>query len=291
MVSIITPSLNQGHFIGDALASVHCQQGVEVEHLVVDGGSRDETVAVVQAHARRHPSRLHWLSEPDGGQAEAVNKGLRLAQGEILGWLNADDAYLLRSTLREVVAAFNRYPETDVIYGDGVLISVDNQLLKVLCMPPFSRARLARRCCLLQPAVFWRRHVSDAHQLDTTLALAMDYEFWLRLSTRYRFRHVPRPWAADRNYPARRSLLRRADLDAETCALQTRHPAPPWPAWRRAAETLLVKWPDLARGLGWVPWLYAARRRLALPLGFGPLGAMVRNQLFRRVEELADAPA
>jgi glycosyltransferase involved in cell wall biosynthesis len=289
--SIVTPSLNQGHFIGDAIRSVLRQVEPAVEHLIVDGRSSDDTAAVVADYARRYPTRLHWLSEPDAGQADAVNKGLALARGDIVGWLNADDAYLLPTTLREVRAAFRRFPQADLVYGDGVLMSADYRVLKVLCMPAFSQARLRRRNCLLQPAVFWRRHVSQRERLDPTLLLAADYEYWLRLAQRYEFRHVRRPWAADRHYAARRSHALRAQMQAEDRSLQARYPTPRLGAWRRVAETALVKWPDLARGLLWLPRFYAARHRLTLPLRFGRPARTVRDQLFARVEELAETAA
>src|SRR5688572_1037654 len=89
LVSIVTPSLNQGRYLDEAIRSVQGQDYPRLEHVVVDGGSTDETLDVL----RRHP-HLRWVSEPDGGQSDAVNKGFRLARGEIFGWLNADDYYL-----------------------------------------------------------------------------------------------------------------------------------------------------------------------------------------------------
>ena len=110
LVSIVTPSLNQGRFIEDTIRSVLGQDYPRIEYLVVDGGSTDETLDVLA----RHDRALRWLSRPERGQAAAVNKGLRMATGEILGWLNSDDVYE-PSAVSTAVAYLREHPEAALV--------------------------------------------------------------------------------------------------------------------------------------------------------------------------------
>src|SRR5688572_3449685 len=114
LVSIVTPSLNQGRFIEDTVKSVLGQDYSPIEYLVVDGGSTDGTLAVL----RRYDGALRLISEPDSGQAAAINKGLRATSGEILGWLNSDDVYE-PSAVSAAVAYLREHPETAMVYGDA----------------------------------------------------------------------------------------------------------------------------------------------------------------------------
>jgi hypothetical protein len=118
LISIVTPSFNQGKFLGATINSVLAQEYPKLEYIVQDGGSRDGTVKVLEEFSG---SLSHWESAPDGGQANAVNLGLRRATGEILGWLNSDDL-LLPGSLAYVAAFFERHPEVDVVYENRILI-------------------------------------------------------------------------------------------------------------------------------------------------------------------------
>ncbi|MCK4733699.1 MAG: glycosyltransferase, partial [Methanophagales archaeon] len=115
LVSIITPSYNQGRFIEDALLSVKNQDYPNIEHIIVDGGSIDNTLEILRKYENEY--NLRWISEPDEGQSGAVNNGFRMAKGEIIGWVNSDDGYFDVSAISSVVKYFDKYKGADVIYG------------------------------------------------------------------------------------------------------------------------------------------------------------------------------
>lgn len=178
--SIITPSFNQGRFIKATLDSILQQDYPHVESLVMDGGSTDDTRAVLQAYG---DPRLTWVSEADGGQADAINKGLRRAQGDILAYLNSDDIYL-PGALRTVADYFAAHPQAAVVYGDcvGIDINGDSLGLTLRGQPAHLETFLVKRTYVPQPSAFWRREVTEAIGLfDDGLHYAMDRDYWVRM--------------------------------------------------------------------------------------------------------------
>jgi glycosyltransferase involved in cell wall biosynthesis len=202
-VSIVTPSLQQGQFLERALQSVWQQNrgnlAGEIEHIVMDGGSTDGTVAILE----RWRDRISFSTGPDGGQSAAINAGLAMAGGEILAYLNSDDVYY-EGAVSAAVAAFDADPSIDVVYGDGDLIDCDDRFLDRYPTEKWSPERLKLICFLCQPAVFFRRRVLEQFgPFDAKLNYCMDYEYWLRLAGRgVRFAHIPVKLAASRIHPA-----------------------------------------------------------------------------------------
>ena len=202
LVSILTPSFDQGRFLRDCLDSVARQTYECVEHVVVDGGSTDGTLAVLEST----DGAVRWISEPDRGQADAVNKAFEASTGEIVGWVNSDDGLFAVDTVARVVAAFARHPDADVVYGDAALVDERGWILR------HHRSRwptgsLPLASPLVQPAVFFRRLAIDPDEplLRVELHRFLDYELWLRLRKRgVRFVHLPAVLAVDRDHPQRK---------------------------------------------------------------------------------------
>jgi glycosyltransferase involved in cell wall biosynthesis len=213
LVSVVTPSYNQRRFVRDTLDSVRRQTYDSVEHVVVDGESTDGTVDFLREYDY---DGLRWRSEPDDGQADAINTGFDRASGDVVGWLNSDDVYLDTGTLGRVVEHFER-TEADVIYGNVAVVDAESVVRKLHLVPSFDRGRLLRYCFVDQPAVFFRAEVLEDERLDPAYEHAMDYEFWLRLSERFEFRHVPDLLAGDRNHANRKIVA-----DSETTARESR---------------------------------------------------------------------
>ncbi len=197
LVSIVTPSYNQGEFIEDTLLSVKNQTYPNLEHIVVDGGSTDNTLDILREHENKYS--LKWISEPDDGQSDAINKGFDMAKGHIIGWLNSDDVYFYKNTISFVVNKFIEYKKLDVLYGDVVNINRENEIMRVKKAFDWDYERLLRGRSLQQPAVFFKKHVIKKNSL-ANIKLAMDHEFWLRLGKKYRFSHINKILAGDRIY-------------------------------------------------------------------------------------------
>lgn len=179
-ISVVTPSFNQGEFIERTLQSVLTQDlaAYELEYVVMDGGSKDQTVDILE----RYSSQITWKSEPDRGQAHAVNKGLQATNGEIIGWLNSDDIYY-PGTLKKICDFFAMHPDVDVVYGDANFIDRDDKITGLYPTEDWGLARFKSRCYISQPATFFRRSAVVKHGLlDESLHFCMDYEYWLRLA-------------------------------------------------------------------------------------------------------------
>jgi glycosyltransferase involved in cell wall biosynthesis len=200
-ISVVTPSFNQAGFIARTVESVRAQQYPDLEHLVVDGLSTDDTLSVLAPYA----DDLHITSEADSGQTEAINKGLRRAQNDIICWLNSDD-YLLPGALHTVGRFFADHPDVAWVTGDAVIVDESDRPIQpaVRAYKRVLRALgpsvyLGMTNAIVQPATFWRR---DAHErlgyLDESLHYTMDYDWWLRLRELGRPGTIKRPLAAFR---------------------------------------------------------------------------------------------
>ena len=190
--SVVVPSLNQAPFIAEGVRSVLDQTGdFEVECIVIDGGSTDGSVDILRdIAASRLPAgrALHWVSEPDRGQADAINKGFRSATGEILAYLNCDDRYR-PDTIQRVAEALRLAPQAAwltsycrVVDAEGNEIQRGVTAYRNFWLRRYSYTALRMLNFVAQPATFWRRSAAaQAGPFDETLSYTMDYDYWLRL--------------------------------------------------------------------------------------------------------------
>jgi glycosyltransferase involved in cell wall biosynthesis len=211
MISIVTPSFNQAAFILEALQSIQIQDYSSYEHLIIDGLSTDGTVDLLEglSNASRD-SRMHWLSEKDKGQSEALNKGFRRAKGDIIGWLNSDDRYL-PGCFAKIVQAFEQNPTVDIIYGDYRVVDESGGLIRIKREIDFSKFILRYHRVLYIPttATFFRSRIfREDNWLEESLEYAMDLEFFIRLAAKgYHFKHISEVLADFRLQP-----------DSKTCS-------------------------------------------------------------------------
>ncbi len=212
LVSVVTPSFQQGSFIERTLESVRRQSHAPIEHIVMDGGSTDGTVEIL----RRWSDRVTFSSGADGGQTAAINAGLARSRGEIVAYLNSDDVYL-DGAVAAAVAAFEADPAADVVYGEAEYIDADDRVTGPYPTEEWSPERLKLICFLCQPAVFLRRRVLERFGgFDERLRYCMDYEYWLRLAAGgARFVHVPIKLAGSRLHASSKTVARTRDAHAE----------------------------------------------------------------------------
>jgi len=222
LVSVVVPSYNQGQFIEDTLKSILGQHYPRIEIIVVDGASTDGTLSVL----KRYRDRITFISEPDNGQSEAINKGFRMANGDIVAWLNSDDIYPVRAAVGQMVDAFHRWPYADLIYGDFIEIDTNNRVVKYHRRPAFSIKRLLRVGYISQPATFFRRRVIERMSICEDLQYAMDLEYWLRA---YKFgfliKHVRFPIAGERLHSEAKCVKATADMADEAWSIRKEYGA------------------------------------------------------------------
>lgn len=257
--SIVTPNYNYGRFLKKALESVLAQADApgapEIEHIVIDGGSTDDSVQILErwnsfvrdtAAAKESRYSFQFVSEPDDGQTDAINKGLRRATGDVVAWLNADE-YYLPGKLALVAAHFAKHPEADFVYGEPLFVKEDGTPIRVRYAHRFSKFVLYGCCCYIAScASFWRRRVlDDGHYLDPSYKVIMDGEYYCSLSKAgYRFRF----------FPVTISAFTLHETNAMTVNRDARHHE--WLSIRRAfmpLPRLLVSFDrGIYRCLGWI---------------------------------------
>ncbi len=220
LVSIVIPSFNQGKFIEQTIESVLAQDYHPFEILVIDAGSIDNTLEIL--HKYDSIPEVLWISEPDNGHADGINKGFSRARGEIVAWLNSDDVYFSRSTISIVTQFFQKHPGVDVVYGDVAIISDESKLLRLFLLPPYRKNRIERGNFISQPAVFLRSRVVKSQKLDDS-HLGLDYEYWMRLAVRgFTFSHINVILAGDRHYPQRLSVVKRDVINSQIEAVKVK---------------------------------------------------------------------
>ena len=213
-ITVVTPSYQQAAYLRDTIESVLQQNYPQLEYIVVDGGSTDGSVDIIRSYSDR---LAWWVSEPDSGQAEAINKGLARSSGEILAYLNSDD-YYFPGAIHAVVEAFLAHPEADIIWGQGEFVSEIGKPLRTVGQEFEHRHLLdgGMPNPLPQPAVFVRRRVYERiGGFDANLHYVLDYEFFCRAFGIFRGTFIPQKLAALRQQPAAKSFTGRRSFALE----------------------------------------------------------------------------
>lgn len=242
-LTVITPSYNQGSFIGQTVESVLSQQYPGLSYLVMDGGSTDDTLAVLAPYT----DRLTLVSEHDRGQTDAINKGLHRATGDIVCWLNSDD-YLLPGALHTVGAYFARNPGVQWLTADCLIVDAAGQAIQqpirhykrvLRQLTPAAYLGVTNAVC--QPSTFWRRSVHErVGYLDETLHYTMDYDFWLRLARDSRPAVLDEPVSAFRIHGASKGGSQYTEQFREDEQTMARYTRPGLVRWLHRQHNALI---------------------------------------------------
>ncbi len=221
LVTIVTPSYNQGNFLKRTIESVLNQDYKNIEYIVIDGGSTDDSVDILNAYK----DRFYWVSEKDKGQTDAINKGMKLAKGEILAYLNSDDI-LLPGAISTIVDYFLKHNDCSMVYGNADYIDKNDGIIGPYKTDKYSFHRLMQDCMVCQPAAFWKKSVIHKIGLfDDSLNFVMDYDYWIRIAkANLEIHFIEAKLACSRLYPETKTMTYRKKIYKEifkTCEKHT----------------------------------------------------------------------
>jgi len=210
-LTVVTPSYNQGKFINETINSVLSQGIDELEYIIMDGGSTDNTVEVLESYG----DKIIWESKRDKGQTDAVNQGIRKATGDIIGWLNSDDIYY-PNTCKTILKIFEDNPQINVVYGNANHIDINGDFLEEYYTEDFNFERLKDICFICQPSLFFRKNVVKKYgYLNADLQFCMDYDYWIRLGKEEKFYRANELFAGSRLYEDNKTLGSRLKVHQE----------------------------------------------------------------------------
>jgi glycosyltransferase involved in cell wall biosynthesis len=219
LVSVVVPCLNRAHLLRPTLDSILGQDYARIECIVADGGSTDGTRELLHGYGQR----IRWISEPDAGHADAINKGWRMSRGQVLAWLNADDLWVTPDAVSRAVAYLAQHPEVDLVYGDCEAIDMEGRFLAMSYGREWDLEHAVLHCdyCIPQPTSFIRRGVLErVGFLDASFVSKKDHELWLRIGLVGTIRRIPVTLARERIGPG--YLAQRGDITASACIALTR---------------------------------------------------------------------
>jgi glycosyltransferase involved in cell wall biosynthesis len=253
LISIITPTYNQGRFIEYTIKSLLAQSFTDFEHIVIDGGSTDDTLDILRDYGPRY--RLRWVSGRDAGMYDAINKGLAMADGDIHAYLNSDDLYL-PWTLELVASAFATRHDRAIVFGDTVNIDDTTGRQYVRIFPAAHMNQLVKVMPLPQPAVFWAREVTlGLKGFRPDLQYVGDWDFFLRASGKFHFYKIDEFLAIERRHDASKTVGEARPMAMETARMLDWHRDP---SLSGPDATLLKVRALAARRATWVRFLRAA---------------------------------
>jgi len=219
LVTVVTPCYNMGRFVQETIESVLSQDYPYVEYIVMDGGSTDRTVEVLD----KYRGRLEYHSGPDGGAADAINRGFARSKGSILAYLNADDTYL-PGAVSKAVEHLRAAPGIAMVYGNGYWVDEKGARLGAYPTKPFDAELLEHECFICQPAAFWRREAFEAAgSLNPGLQYTFDYDLWIRMARQVRMERIEGFLATSRMHKENKTVGARRRVLRETLVLLRDH--------------------------------------------------------------------
>ncbi len=207
MVTVITPSFNNGRFLEENIISVKNQNYISIEHIIIDAESKDNTIDVL----RQHNESVNWISEPDRGFADAVNKGVRMSSGSILTILNSDDSYSCPNAVQTAVKGLREYPDAGIVFGDYMAIDERGRILTEFCGHGKNYSfndMLCSRFVFPQNSTFFRREALESigGELDIKAEWCADFDLWLRIGLRYPIVWIPKVLSTYRRHIQQRNF-------------------------------------------------------------------------------------
>ena len=274
-ISVVVPSFNQGEFIEETLVSIIGQCYPNLELIVIDGGSTDSTVEVIEKYAEH----IHyWHSKKDRGQADAINQGMRISSGDVLCWLNSDDMYL-PGTLLDIGQRFqNRTQDYHLVYGGTLHVSQTEEQLSshVQAMGcGFDPVRLTYSDFIAQPSAFWTRKLwIAATELNSDYHYVLDWEWFIRASKLTEFEYVSKLYSIYRFHDAHKSSTGGFARCEEIAAVVNQH-APAY--WQQLYSEMLDKYERMERVDGWMNRLNPPKRHVFFALFFPRLWSQLKR--------------
>lgn len=220
IVTIVTPSFNQARFLEKTIQSVLGQDYPQIEYIIIDGGSTDGSVDII----KKYETHLkYWVSEPDAGQSNAINKGFAKAAGRIFAWLNSDDL-LAPSAVKVAAYYLMNYPDIGLVYGDRLHIDAKGNVIGLNQGPSFKQNMFKRNVTLPQETVFFKKEVFEkAGGLDESLHFAMDFDLWYKMNKITNIRHLPFFMGFFREHESAKSVTVHRTIESDSLRYRNEH--------------------------------------------------------------------
>jgi glycosyltransferase involved in cell wall biosynthesis len=203
LISIITPSYNQGHFLEETIRSVLLQDYPAIEYIIIDGGSTDNSKSIID----KYKDKLAWsVSEPDNGQSDAINKGLRRATGEFVAWMNSDDIYT-ENAISKAVEKLKLHPDCGMVFSNVLSMDSHSSIFNIMRYGDWGLLELMAFKVIGQPGIFMRKKaLDDVGFLEPDYHWLMDHHLWLKIASKYPIKYIDEIWAAARFHPGAKNL-------------------------------------------------------------------------------------